>query len=194
MGMYKHSQSFGSMSHQTQSPDFNALYSGGPFRGNGGRDASPGSSDSHDNASGYVGCGYDASVMSGRADEEQPILPAFNQAAGSPNSYSQMPRRQPSELELPSEGYGFGASSRSPPPPPPVSGTGARRISLRDDGPTDFAEPVVRRVPRSSSKRSSFSQSGYPQAQQTYRGVTSPNANPSANLPPGAVSVLSSLS
>lgn len=176
------------MSHQTQSPDFNALYTGGPFRGNGGRDASPGSSDSHDN-SGYVGYGYDASGgVSGRADEEQPILPAFNQAVASPNSYPQMARRQPSELELPSEGYGLG-SSRSPPPPPPASGN--RRVSLRDDGPTDFAEPVVRRVPRSSSKRSSFSQSGYPsQSQQTYRGVTSPNANPSSNLPPGAVSCL----
>lgn len=168
------------MSHQTQSPDFNALYSGGPFRGNGGRDASPGSSDSHENG-GYVSYGYEAGGLNGRADEEQPILPAFNQA--SPMSYPQMARRQPSELELPSDNYGLGAS-RSPPPAINAN----RRVSLRDDGPTETAEPV-RRVPRSSSKRSSFSQSGYQtQPQQTYRGVTSPNANPASNLPPGAVS------
>ncbi|KAJ9093045.1 Chitin synthase, class 3 [Naganishia friedmannii] len=181
VGLYKNSQSFGSMSNQTQSPDFNTLYAGGPFRGNGGRDASPGSSDSHEN-SGYVSYGYEAGGLSGHLDEEQPILPAFNQAVASPQLYAQTPRRQPS-FEQGNDGFGLGGA-RSPP-----ALTNNRRVSLRDDGPTDFAEPIVRRVPRSSSKRASFTQqSGYQsQPQQTYRGVASPS-NTGSTLPPGAVS------
>lgn len=181
---YRPSQSYASM--DTSQPLLEPP-NRGAFRGP--REGSPGSSDSQDHGD-DPRAGWDRSPSGLSAyspqptyqniSEEEPILDAVQRRGFAPQDSYRSSESQ--------EDYNRRAPQQTSSARQPIVSSGAQRHHLTDAGPAQGAEPV-RRVPRSASKRASFSSSagGHGGSSQQHSRMGSA-ASPSGGLPPGAVS------